>query len=333
MSALDRDSVMVVHPVKTSETFANDCIVKALNFMLRSYYFTHQLQVLRLAVRNLKVSKAEVDNLKLAGGIRANAFFEEFLIKEDNAYRLCRVMLDVEGIKQRFYSGNELWKFIRDFVKVNMLPVNKFKFHEILVTTIGHSNDGSMYSHAGAFVRREVPARNKSGRKAEVYYYDGNLNHMCAIGAATIAAEPMDFEKVFRQYDALKIYALSARKLRKVTEEDKMKLTHQHWKLGRHFLERPDEVRYEDFVHYLQQKGAEMTHQVKTWKARVEGHGRPHLTKAQRTAKKNPKRAASAQLMPNDLIAAVASERNVGSTPRATETFQSNMVDGDEEME
>ncbi len=55
MSALDRDSVMVVHPVKTSETFANDCIVKALNFMLRSYYFTHQLQVLRLAVKNLKV--------------------------------------------------------------------------------------------------------------------------------------------------------------------------------------------------------------------------------------------------------------------------------------
>ena len=49
-STLDRDSVMVVHPVKTSETFANDCIVKALNFMLRYHYFTHQLQVLRLAI-------------------------------------------------------------------------------------------------------------------------------------------------------------------------------------------------------------------------------------------------------------------------------------------
>jgi hypothetical protein len=56
MSALDRDSVMVVHPVKTSETFANDCIVKALNFMLRSCYFTHQLQVLRLAARHQKKS-------------------------------------------------------------------------------------------------------------------------------------------------------------------------------------------------------------------------------------------------------------------------------------
>jgi hypothetical protein len=76
-----------------------------------------------------------------------------------------------------------------------------------------------MYSHAGSFVRREVAAKTKSGKKVEVYYYDGNLNHMCAIGAATIAAEPMDFEKVFRQYDALKIYALSARKLRKVTED------------------------------------------------------------------------------------------------------------------
>jgi len=54
--ALDRSSVMVVHPVKTSETFANDCIVKALNFMLRFCYFTHQLQVLRLSARHLKVS-------------------------------------------------------------------------------------------------------------------------------------------------------------------------------------------------------------------------------------------------------------------------------------
>jgi uncharacterized protein YbbC (DUF1343 family) len=96
-SALDRDSVMVVHPVKTSETFANDCIVKALNFMLRSHYFTHQLQVLRLAIMNSKKSEDEVNKLKLAGGIKASAFFEEFLIKEDKAYRLNRVMLDVNG--------------------------------------------------------------------------------------------------------------------------------------------------------------------------------------------------------------------------------------------
>ena len=58
-SALNRDMIMVVHPVKTSETFANDCIVKALNFMLRYYYFTHQLQVLRLTFRNLKVKMDE----------------------------------------------------------------------------------------------------------------------------------------------------------------------------------------------------------------------------------------------------------------------------------
>lgn len=181
-SALNRDTIMVVHPVKTSETFANDCIVKALNFMLRFCYFTHQLQVLRLAVRNLKVKKDVVNKLKLDGGIRANMFYEEFLIKEDKAYRLARVMLDVAGSKQDFYSGGDLWKFLRDFVKANMLPVNDNEYDEILVTTIGHNIDGTMYSHAGAFVRREVAARNKSGKKVEVYYYDGNLNHACSIG-------------------------------------------------------------------------------------------------------------------------------------------------------
>jgi hypothetical protein len=121
--------------------------------------------------------------------------------------------------------------------------------------------------------------------------------------------------------------------LRKVTEEDKMKLTHQHWKLGRHFLERPDEVRYEDFVHYLQQEGQKELVKIRVIKGKKEAHCRAMTTKAQRTAKKNPKRAASAQLVQNDLIAEVASDRDVDSTPRATETFPSNMADEDDEME
>ena len=255
------------------------------------------------------------------------------MIKEEKAYRLYRVMLDVAGKKQRFYSGNELWKFIRDFVKDNLLPVKDFKYHEILVTTIGYDNDGFMYSHAGSFVRREVPARNKSGKKAEVYYYDGNLNHMCAIGAATIAAEPMDFEKVFRQYDALKVYALSARSLPKETEEDRTNYIFEHLKLGRQFLERPEEAYYGQFVHFLQQNSQKETVKIRVIKGKKEAHGRPILTKAQRTAMKNPKRAASAQLMPSDVIAAVASELNVDSTPRATETLPMNFAGGDEEMD
>ena len=242
-------------------------------------------------------------------------------------------MLDVNGSKQDYYRGGDLWKFIRDFVKVNLLPVKDFKHHEILVTTIGHANDGTMYSHAGAFVRRVVPARTKDGKKAEVYYYDGNLNHMCSIGQATIAAESMDFEKVFRQYEALKIYALSARGLRKETVEDRRKLVLQHLKVGRHFLERPEEVNFHDFVHFVQQETQKKTARAIAWKGHKEGHGRPVTTKAQRTAKKNPKRAASAQLVRDDAIGADALERNADSTPRATETFPSNLADEDEEME
>ncbi len=95
---------------------------------------------------------------------------------------------------QNYYSGKDLWKFLRDFVKTEMLPVNNFSFHELLVTTIGHDNEGKMFSHAGAFVRKEVSARNMSGKKVEVYYYDGNLNNACSIGGQTLASEPMDFE-------------------------------------------------------------------------------------------------------------------------------------------
>ncbi len=118
-----------------------------------------------------------------------------------------------------------------------------------------------------------------------------------------------------------------------MTEEDKKKLLHHHWKLGRHFLERPDGVRYEDFVRYLEQENQKAVVKVRVAKGRVEAHGRPLNSKAARTAKKNPKRAASAQLMPSDVIAADAAERNADSTPRATETFPINVADDDEEME
>jgi hypothetical protein len=190
-----------------------------------------------------------------------------------------------------------------------------------------------MYSHAGSFVRREVTAKTKGGKKVEVYYYDGNLNHMCAIGAATIAAEPMDFEKVFKHCDVLKVYELYGRKLQKETAEDRQKLLFEHFKLGRHFLERPDEVRYEDFVHYLQQESQKVGTQACVTEGRKFSHGRPKLTKAERTAKKNPKRAVSTQLVCTDVIAADAPERNADSTPRATETFPMNIGADDLEMD
>ena len=66
---LNRDSMMVVHPVKTSETYSNDCLIEAMNFFLRWPYFTHQMQVLRLSARNLKCTLDYVNNLKIAGGV------------------------------------------------------------------------------------------------------------------------------------------------------------------------------------------------------------------------------------------------------------------------
>ena len=98
----------------------------------------------------------------------------------------------------------------------------------------------------------------------EVYYYDGNLNHACSIGGQTLASEPMDFEKVFRHYDVLKIYALSARTLCKETVEDRNNLVFEHLKLGRHFLENPDEVNHDQFVQYLVKENQKAVVRVNT---------------------------------------------------------------------
>jgi hypothetical protein len=119
------------------------------------------------------VSWDYVNDLKINGGIKINTFFEDFLIKEDKAYRLAQVMLEVDGVKQDFFRQKNPQNFIRDFVKKHLLPVKDFKHHEILVVTTGNNN-GEIYSHAGAFVRRQIPSRSRSGFRVEVYYYDSN---------------------------------------------------------------------------------------------------------------------------------------------------------------
>ena len=79
--ALDRSGIMSINPVKTSETFANDCLIIAINFFLRYFYFTHQMQVLRLSARHLKLTHDYVNKLKIKGGVKINTFCKEFLIK------------------------------------------------------------------------------------------------------------------------------------------------------------------------------------------------------------------------------------------------------------
>lgn len=91
--ALDRKTMMVVHPVRTSETFTNDCLVIALNFLLRYPYFTHQKQVLRLSAQNLKLSKDTVQDIKVKQGVKIATFLEEFLIKDGVAYKLKPLLL------------------------------------------------------------------------------------------------------------------------------------------------------------------------------------------------------------------------------------------------
>ena len=70
-------------------------------------------------------------------------------------------------------------------MKNHLLPVVDFKYQEILLICNGHNMDG-IYSHAGAFIRREFASRNKYGKRAEVSYYDSNLNNTFSIGGQTV---------------------------------------------------------------------------------------------------------------------------------------------------
>jgi hypothetical protein len=290
--ALDRNSCMSVHPVYTSETYSNDCLIKAINFFLRWYYFTHQMQVLRLSAKHLKVNQEYVKALKIAGGgVKINTFFDEFLIKGNKAYRLYQVKLDVDGGKQTYFKGN-ISKFLRDFVKGTMLPVFGFKYHEILVTTTAENNK-EIYTHAGAFIRREIAAKNKYKKKAEIYYYDSNQNDIFSLGGQSIASKPMEWE-IFKEYQILKVYALAARTLPCDTEEERGRIVLEHLRIGRNFIEKPEEAIWEHYVHLTKKEGQKVAAQALVEQGNKYSHGNSHLSMAQRTAKKNPKRAASA---------------------------------------
>ena len=68
---------------------------------------------------------------------------------------------------EKAYVGNDPCNFIREFIKTNMMPLKDFKYNELLLTATG--SKGGIYAHAGAFVRRVIPSKNKDKKKVEVY--------------------------------------------------------------------------------------------------------------------------------------------------------------------
>ena len=130
-----------------------------------------------------------------------------------------------------------------------MLPQEGFKYYEILVICKGISN-GEIYSHAGAFVRREITSRNRLGFKVEVSYYDSNQNEIFSIGGHTLGQRTMDWD-LFKDYEVVKFYALAARTLDDSTFEKKKLIYLEHAKMARNFLRHPEDAQWEKYVHLL----------------------------------------------------------------------------------
>ena len=103
-------------------------------------------------------------------------------------------------------------------MKSHLQPVEDFTYHEILIICSGIHN-GVKYSHAGAFIRREITSRNKYKKGVEVSYYDSNLNTIFAIGGFAVAQRPMDWD-IFKDYELVKVYALKERPMKIKTEQD-----------------------------------------------------------------------------------------------------------------
>ena len=91
-----------------------------------------------------------------------------------------------------------------------MMPLEDFKYNELLLTATG--SKGGIYAHAGAFVRRVIPSKNKDKKKVEVYYYDSNQNTSFSFGGQSLGSVPMNWN-IFREYELVKMFALTSREL------------------------------------------------------------------------------------------------------------------------
>jgi hypothetical protein len=103
-------------------------------------------------------------------------------------------------------------------------------------------------------------------------------------------------------------------------------------RLARNFLERPEEALWEHFCYLVKKENQKFGTQAKVEEARKHSHGRPHMSKAERTAKKNPKRAASTQLQQSDVIRISLGDYKVNSAPRDAEEDHQLLRDSDAEM-
>ncbi len=85
-------------------------------------------------------------------------------------------------------------------------------------------------------------------------------------------------------------------------------------------------MRYDDFVHCLQQKALKSLNRSTLGKPE-QRHIEDLISPRYRGPPRRTPRAASAQMMPSDVITAYATDRKVDSIPRVTETFPSIMAD------
>ena len=103
-------------------------------------------------------------------------------------------------------------------------------------------------------------------------------------------------------------------------------------RLARNFLERPEEALWEHFCYLLSKENQKLAAKALVEQGNKFGHGRPHLSKAERTAKRHPKRAASAQLNQTDVISIPLGDYKVNSAPRDAEEDHQLLRDSDAEM-
>ena len=105
---------------------------------------------------------------------------------------------------------------------------------------------------------------------------------------------------IFREYEIVKMYALTSRDLKTDTEEDVNAIAVMHEKLARFFLENPDDSCWKNFVKLAQVKSAEITHKFNIKQSKKNKHGSYGLKKKGKHLTKKELANIMASYIPDD---------------------------------
>jgi hypothetical protein len=188
----------------------NDCIIFAVNYVVRFCYFRRREQVMGFLRDRQHLSDARAVEMKVKQGLPVS-IFQNFLLKGNVCYSVKQI--DVwakEGNQlvsmQEFRHYNACWRLLQEFIDGTMFITPTYT--ELIcygIATVGVL--GNTIHHCGTFLRQMV------NRRPVVLYLDAVQTCVLRLRGFSEHYVLKSFEEIFENYQMIRLYKLERRSI------------------------------------------------------------------------------------------------------------------------